>query len=116
MECSYDRNVKRRRFFESLHTFAVSGLGLGPFDSLVPDLDSADDGHAGDQFMCGWPPPGKRKCSVQHRGRLQSCVRRSRPRPTPDDLRCLGYAEGHNWTTISGMPRVSHPRSFEAQS
>jgi hypothetical protein len=26
-------------------------------------------------FMCGWPPPGKRKCSVPHRSRLQSCVR-----------------------------------------
>jgi hypothetical protein len=46
-------SCKRRRFFESLHSFAVSGLGLGPFDSLnmllrsrvddVPDLDSADD-------------------------------------------------------------------------
>jgi len=27
------------------------------------------------RFMCGWPPPGKRKCSVPHRSRLQSCVR-----------------------------------------
>jgi hypothetical protein len=46
-------SCKRRRFFQSLHSFAVSGLGLGPFDSLnmllrsrvddVPDLDSADD-------------------------------------------------------------------------
>jgi len=26
-------------------------------------------------FTCGWPPPGKRKCSVPHRSRLQSCVR-----------------------------------------
>jgi hypothetical protein len=26
-------------------------------------------------FMCEWPPPGKRKCSVPHRSRLQSCVR-----------------------------------------
>src|SRR5436309_12047881 len=26
-------------------------------------------------FMCGWPPPGKRKCSVPHGSRLQSCVR-----------------------------------------
>jgi hypothetical protein len=25
--------------------------------------------------MCGWPPPGKRKCSVPHKSRLQSCVR-----------------------------------------
>jgi hypothetical protein len=23
------------------------------------------------RFMCGWPPPGKRKCSVPHRSRLQ---------------------------------------------
>jgi hypothetical protein len=37
---------------------------------------------------------------------------RSRLRPTPDDLRCLGYAEGHNWTTISGMPRVRPPQKF----
>jgi hypothetical protein len=27
------------------------------------------------RFMCGWPPPGKRKCSVPRRSRLQSCVR-----------------------------------------
>jgi hypothetical protein len=27
------------------------------------------------RLMCGWPPPGKRKCSVPHRSRLQSCVR-----------------------------------------
>src|SRR5215470_13971574 len=27
------------------------------------------------RFMCGWPPPGKRKCNVPHRSRLQSCVR-----------------------------------------
>src|SRR5262244_92818 len=26
------------------------------------------------RFMCGWAPPGKRKCSVPHRSRLQSCV------------------------------------------
>src|SRR5436190_12921440 len=26
-------------------------------------------------LMCGWPPPGKRLCRAQHRGRLQSCVR-----------------------------------------
>jgi hypothetical protein len=26
-------------------------------------------------FMSGWPPPGKRSFGVQHRGRLQSCVR-----------------------------------------
>src|SRR6516165_2261873 len=26
-------------------------------------------------LMCGWPPPGKRKLSVPHRRRLQSCVR-----------------------------------------
>src|SRR5262249_13738780 len=27
------------------------------------------------RFMCGGTPPGKRKCSVRHRSRLQSCVR-----------------------------------------
>jgi hypothetical protein len=27
------------------------------------------------RFMCGWPLPSKRKCSVPHRSRLQSCVR-----------------------------------------
>src|SRR5215831_3806889 len=27
------------------------------------------------RLMCGWPPPGKRKCNVPHRSRLQSCVR-----------------------------------------
>jgi hypothetical protein len=27
------------------------------------------------RLMCGWPPPGKRSLGVQHRGRLQSCVR-----------------------------------------
>ena len=27
------------------------------------------------RFMCGWPLPGKRKCNVPHRSRLQSCVR-----------------------------------------
>jgi hypothetical protein len=37
-------------------------------------------------FMCGWPPPGKRKCCVPHRGRLQSCVRPSR---SPDGLLAL---------------------------
>src|SRR5262249_16110267 len=32
-------------------------------------------GHELRRFMCGWPPPGKRKCNVPHRSRLQSCVR-----------------------------------------
>jgi hypothetical protein len=27
------------------------------------------------RLMCGWPLPGKRKLSVPHRSRLQSCVR-----------------------------------------
>ena len=26
-------------------------------------------------LVCGWPLPGKRSFGVQHRGRLQSCVR-----------------------------------------
>src|ERR1700745_1456146 len=26
------------------------------------------------RLMCGWPPPGKRKCSVPHKSRAQSCV------------------------------------------
>jgi hypothetical protein len=36
-------SCKRRRFFQSLHSFAVSGLGLGPFDSLNMLLRSRVD-------------------------------------------------------------------------
>jgi hypothetical protein len=44
---------------------AVSGQAAAPATSPINSR----------RFMCGWPPPGKRKCSVPHRSRLQSCVR-----------------------------------------
>jgi hypothetical protein len=40
-----------------------AGLDVGFKRTAVCMLDEAD--------MCGWPPPGKRKCSVPHRSRLQ---------------------------------------------
>jgi hypothetical protein len=57
------------------------------------------------RFMCGWPPPGKRKCSVPHRSgarpvfndeRLTKSLRQPLPDQARDDVGRAGGAERHD--------------------
>src|SRR5215467_2882361 len=65
------------------------------------------------RFMCGWPPPGKRKCSVPHRSRLQSCVRpHMMVSPSRADLGRSRSKVGLSFS--AGLPlQTSHPAGVD---